>query len=186
MKLPFLLLLCLAASAPAQSDFHAYARTETLMEGERVEKLAVVTGNLQFNVRLPRDWPRWVDETGRKITFTSLSGKSAITVQFTTNSPGTLRENDILQAQALQEHPGTGIYNTAVCPTSRQPGVFFDLTGLPAPHIVQKIRHAFVAGPTGEVEFVLSASDDEFEGNSLVLMSMLRAFRVDPIKPKQP
>jgi hypothetical protein len=184
MKPLLLLLLALTAAARAQGDFHAYAGTENLTEGGQVEKLTVVSSNLEFDVRPPRGWARLVDEANRKIIFTSQSGKSAMTILFTTNSPGTLPEKGLLMAQVLQAHPGGGIYNSAVCSTSYQPGVFFDLTLVPAPHVVQRIRHAYVAQPAGEVEFVLSASDDEFGRNSFLIMSMLRAFRVDPLKPK--
>jgi hypothetical protein len=186
MKLLLLLFLCLAASARAQSDFHAYVGTEDLIESAQVEKLTVVSSNLQFNLRPPRNWVRWVDEPGRKITFTSPSGQSAVTVQFTTNSPGTLPEKDILKAQVLREHPGAAIFNSAICSTSYRPGVFFDLSRFPSPHVVQKIRHAFVAGPDGGVEFVLCASDEEFDQNKLTLMAILGAFRVNPVKLKQP
>jgi hypothetical protein len=186
MKPLLLFLLSLAAVARAQGDFHAYPDSEMLIEGGRIEKLTVVSSNLQYNVRPPRDWSRSVDEPGRKIIFTSPSGKSAVTVQFTTNSPGALPEKDILKTLVLQEHPGAGIFNSAVCPTSYRPGVFFDLAAIPAPHVVQRIRHAFVSQPAGGVEFVLSASDDEFQKDISLVMSMLRAFRVDPVKPKQP
>jgi len=186
VKLPSLLLLCLALSAGAQSDFHALASTEYLLEGGQLEKLTVVTGNLQFNIRPPRDWSRCVDDAARRITFTSPSGQGAVTIQFTSNSPGTLPENDLLRTHLQQAHPGAGVYNTAVCPTSSRPGVFFDLAGVPAPHVVQKIRHAFVPGPSGVVEFVLSASNEEFDKDRLALMAMLGAFRVDPIKTRQP
>jgi hypothetical protein len=187
MRLLLLLFLSLAVDARAQSDFHAYLGTENLIEGSQVEKLTVVSGNLQFNILPPgRSWSRQVDEAGRKIIFTSQSGRSAVTVQFTTNSPGTLPEEDILRAQVLRSHPGAGILQRSVCPTSRQPGVFYDLVRVPAPQVMQKIRHAFVSQPAGEVEFVLAASDDEFDKNKLAIMAMLRAFRADPLKPKQP
>lgn len=186
MKLLLLLSLSLAAAAQAQSDFHAYSGTEDLIEGGRVDKLTVVCSNLQFNVRPPKGWFRQVDEASRKIIFTSPSGRSAVTIQFTTNSPGTLPAEDVLRAQALQAHPGAGILQSSVCPTGYRPGVFFDLTRVPAPQVVQKIRHAFVAQPLGQVEFVLSSSDDEFRKNSSIVMAMLGAFRVQPLKPKQP
>jgi hypothetical protein len=186
MKPLLLLFLSLAAAARAQSGFHAYPGTEDLIEGGRVDKLTVVCSNLQFNVRPPKGWYRQVDEASRKIIFTSQSGRSAVTVQFTANSPGTLPAEDILRAQVLQAHPGAGILQYSVCPTSYRPGVFFDLARVPAPRVVQKIRHAFVPQPAGQVEFVLSASDDEFEKNRLVIMAMLRAFRMEPPKPKQP
>jgi hypothetical protein len=186
MKLSLLLFLSLAASVGAQSDFHAYPGTEVLIEGGQVEKLTVVSGNLQFNVRPPSGWYRQIDEANSKIIFTSQSGKSAVIVQFTKNSPGTLPDKDTLKAEAMQAHPGAGVVQCAVCPTSYQPGMFVDMARLTPPNIVQRFRHAFVAEPDGEVEFILSASDDEFDKNRLVLMSMLRAFRVDPIKPKQP
>ena len=186
MKLLLLIFFSLAAAARAQSDFHAYFGTEDLLEGGRVEKLTVVSSNLQFNIRPPKGWYRQVDESGRKIIFTDQSGKSAMTVQFTTNSPGTLPPRDILRAQALQAQPGAGIVQCAVCPTSQRPGLFFDLVRMPAPQLVQKVRHAFVAQPGGQVEFVLSASNDEFEKNKLVLMAVLRDFRAEPLKPKKP
>jgi len=186
MKLLLLLFLSLAAAAQAQSDFHAYSGTEDLIEGGRVDKLTVVCSNLQFNVRPPRGWFRQVDEASRKTIFTSPSGRSAVTIQFTTNSPGTLPAEDVLRAQVLQAHPGAGILQSSVCPTSYRPGVLFDLVLTPAPQVVQKIRHAFVAHPAGQAEFVLSASDDEFAKNRLVFMALLRAFRVEPLKARQP
>jgi hypothetical protein len=185
MKLLILLVFSLAAAARAQSDFHAYPGSENLIEGGRLDKLTVVSSNLQFNVRPPRGWTRVVDEPGRKILFTSPSGKSAVTVQFTTNSPGKLPDEESLRARVGQEHPGTGILQYSVCPTSYGPGVFFDLVSAPRPHIVQKIRHAFVAEPAGEVEFILSASDDEFEKGTLIFMEILRSFRVAPLKAGQ-
>jgi hypothetical protein len=186
MKLSFLLLLWLAASARAQSDFHAYPGTENLAEGNSAEKLTVISRNLQFNVRPPRNWSHWVDESSRKIIFTSPSGQSALTVQFTTNSPGALPEKGVLKAQALQAHPGAAVYNFAAFATGYRPGVFFDLASIPAPHVVQKTRHAFVPGPAGEVEFILSASEAEFAKDRIALMSTLGAFRVDPAKPASP
>ena len=186
MKLLLLFFLSLAAAARAQSDFHAYPATEDLIEGGRVEKLTVVSSNLQFNVRPPRGWYRQVDEASRKIIFTAQSGKSAVTVQFTTNSPGTLPAEDILRAQVRQAHPGAGIVQSSVCPTGYRPGVFFDLVRVPAPQVVQRMRHAFVAQPAGQVEFVLTASDDEFEKDRLIFMAALRDFRVEPLRPQQP
>jgi hypothetical protein len=186
MKLSLLLVLGLVASAKAQSDFHAYAGTENLVENAQIEKLTVVNGNFQFNVRPPRQWIRSVDEPGRKVTFTSPSGQSALTVQFTTNSPATLPAKEFLKELVLRDHPGAAIFNSAVCPTGYRPGVLFDLANIPSPRVVQKIRHAFVAGPDGDVEFVLFASDEEFDQNKLVFMAMLGAFRVDPVIPKQP
>jgi hypothetical protein len=185
MKLLPLLFLSLTAAARAQGDFHAYSGTEDLIEGGRVEKLTVVSSNLQFNVRPPKGWYRQVDEASRKIIFTDQSGQSAVTVQFTTNFPGTLPAQDILRAQVLQAHPGASILQYSVCPTSYRPGALFDLVRAPAPHVVQKIRHAYVAQPAGQVEFVLSASDDEFEKDRLIFMALARAFRVEP-KPHQP
>ena len=186
MKQVLLIFLSLAAVAQAQSVFHAYPGTEDLIEGGRREKLTVVYGNLQFNIRPPKGWYRQVDEAGRKIIFTSQSGRSAVTVQFTANSPGVLPSRDDLRSQVLRAHPGATILQCAVCPTGWRPGVYFDLVRTPAPQVVQKIRHAFVAQPAGGVEFVLAASDDEFKRNCSVFMAMSGAFRVQPLKPKQP
>src|ERR1700722_15723519 len=123
MKHSLLLSLCLAASAQAQPDFHAYTGTEDLIEGGRVEKLTAVYYDLRFNVRAPVGWYRQLDEASSKIIFVSPSGKSALTVQFTTNSPGTLPDEDLLRYKAQQAHPGADLLQTAVCPTSYRPGV---------------------------------------------------------------
>jgi hypothetical protein len=91
-----------------------------------------------------------------------------------------------LREQALAEHPGAGILQSAVCPTSIQPGVLFDLVLVPGPGVELKTRHVFVATPAGETEFVLSASADEFETNKIVFMGTVRSFRMDAIKPALP
>jgi hypothetical protein len=43
-----------------------------------------------------------------------------------------------------------------------------------------------MAQPSGLVEFVLSASGDEFDKNISLIMGMSRGFRLEPLKPKQP
>jgi hypothetical protein len=185
MKLSLFLSLSLAVSALARSDFHAYPGTEDLTEGGRVEKLTVVSGNLQFNVRPPRGWRRQVDELGQRITFTSPSGRSALVIQITPDSSPLLPQ-DTLRKQALQAHPGAGFVQSAVCATGYRPGLFFDLVRVPAPRLVQRIRHAFVPLPAGRAELVLSASDDEFQKDTLIFMGMLREFRVAPLKLDRP
>jgi hypothetical protein len=188
MRLKLLLLFCfsVAVAAPGQSDFHVYAGTENLIEDGPVAKLTVVSGNLQFNLRPPKDWSSRADEAGHKIVFTDESGRSALTVQFTTNSPGTLPSKDVLQAQAQRAHPGFNIVASGVCPTSYQPGLYFDLVRVAGPGLVQRTRHAFVTQPAGQVEFVLVGTDDEFGLGKPAITGMLSAFRAAPLKPKQP
>jgi hypothetical protein len=186
MKLLLLLVISLAAAVAveAQTDFHAYTGTEQMLEGGTIEKLTINTGNYLFAIRPPHNWPRVVDEPAHRITFASPSGRSAITVHFTADSPDALPDDDTLRYEVTQAHPGAGIIQMSVCPTSYQPGKFFDLVLVPAPGVVLKIRHAYIPQPVGEVEFVLSGSDDEFESNKVILMAMVRAFRADPAKPK--
>jgi hypothetical protein len=176
-------LLFLAVTARGQ-DFHAYSSTETLVEGGRVDKLVITSGDFKFNVHPPRNWYRQVDAATRKVIFTSPSGKSALTLLVTTNSPGELSDKETLRAEALRAHPGAGVIQTSVCPTTYHPGVLFDLVHLSAPGVVQKIRHAYIPQPSGRVELVLSASADEFEQNKMVFMSVARAFRVDRLARK--
>src|SRR5271167_4401688 len=97
LKLLLLLGLSLAAAARAQSGFRVYTGTEDLIEGGTVEKLTVVTRNRQFNIRPPKNWSRQVDEAARKIIFIDSSGRTAVTVQFTSNSPGSLPAKDVLR-----------------------------------------------------------------------------------------
>jgi hypothetical protein len=183
MKKLSLLFLTLAMAAQAQNSFRAYSSTEKLLEGGQVEKMNVAMGDLRFTFRPPKKWGSVVDGADRKIVFTSPSGKSAVTVQFTANSPGALPEQDVLRAQVLQAHPGAEIMRSAVCPTSYKPGMFYDLVLVTDGGAMLKVRHAFVPQPGGGAEFILSASDDEFEKDKYILMAMLRAFRVETAKP---
>jgi hypothetical protein len=64
--------------------------------------------------------------------------------------------------------------------------LFFDLALARAPDVVQKIRHAFVPEPDGEVEFILSASEQEFSKNARLMMVLLSGFRVDAPDAKEP
>lgn len=180
-----LLALTLATVTQAQSGFHAYTSSENLIEGGLVEKQNVTMGGLLFTFRPPHKWGSVVDEASHKIVFTSPSGKSAITVQFTANSPGTLPDKDTLHAWVLQAHPGAEIMRSSVCPTSYKPGLLYDLVLVPSSGVMLKVRHAYVPQPLGGVEFILSSSDDEFEKNKYIVMAMTRAFKVETAKPKQ-
>jgi hypothetical protein len=185
MKFALLFSLSLAVAAQAQAGIQVYPGTEDLIEGGRVEKLTVVSSPWQFDLRPPRGWYRQVDEGGQKIIFTAPSSKSAVIVQFTTNSPGALPPQDTLKAGALLAHPGAAIVQYAACPTGYHPGAMIDLVRVAAPKVVQRMRHAYVAVPYGEVEFILNASDDEFDNNRVIFMGMLRDFRVQQLKQKQ-
>jgi hypothetical protein len=185
MKLKwFFLLIASLAVARAQGNFHAVCDSEVLLEGGRVDRLTVVSGDLKFQVRPPKDWSRHVDEAAHQVLFTSPSGNSALTVEFTTASPGVLPEDDALRQKVLRAHPGAGIVQKTVCPTGYRPGVLFDLVHLVAPHVVQKIRHAYVAEPAGNVEFVLSSSEDEYPKTQYIFMATAGAFRVDRLGQK--
>lgn len=184
MKWILALFFSLAATVHAQGDFRVCFSSEVLLEGGRVDKLIVVTSNLQFNIRPPKNWYREVEESSRRITFTSPSGKSALAVQFRTNSPGILPDAADLRAQVLRDHAGAGVVQRAICPSGYRPGVLFDLVRVPAPQVVQRTRHAFVAEPGGRAEFILTSSDDEFQKNSSIFMDVVRDFRVDQIEHK--
>jgi hypothetical protein len=182
MKYFLPLFLALALSARAQSDFHAYAGVQDSLEGGRTQKLTVVTSDLQFNIAPPRGWACQTDAAQHKLVFTSASGRSALTVRFTGNWPGALPDNDVLREQVLRDHPGAGVLQCSVCPTSYQPAVFFDLVLMPSPGNILKVRHAYVPDPAGGVEFILSANDDEYNQYRPMLMGMLRNFRVNRTK----
>lgn len=183
MKLKWILLLFLALpiAARAEGDFRVYSGTEVMIEGGKVDKMSVVMNNYQFNIRPPKGWYREVEESSRKIIFKSPSGKSALTVFFTTNSPDQLPDESELRTRVLHDHAGAGVAQYSVCPTAYRPGVLFDLVHIPAPGVVQKIRHAFLPEPAGTTEIVLTASEDEFEKYKQVFMATARAFRVDRV-----
>jgi hypothetical protein len=91
-----------------------------------------------------------------------------------------------LRAQVQQAHPGAKVELSSVCPSGYKPGMFFDLTLAKEPQLVQKIRHAYLPQPAGEVEFVLSCSADEFQPNLTLIMGMMGAFRVEPVTRPRP
>lgn len=184
MKLIFsaLLFLCVVLTAQGQVDFHAYLSSEEMIEGGRVDKMSIAISNLVFSLHPPRKWFREVDDPLQKIVFTAPTGKSAITVQFTTNSPGRLPDSDTLKAQALQAHPGAGFVQTGSLQTRSQSAVFFDLARMPAPGVVQRLCHAYVSDPLGVVEFTLASTDDEFLQRKQTLIGLLRSFNFQPAK----
>jgi len=186
VTLLFLLCLSLAAAAQAQSDFRVYYGTEQLFEVGMVEKLTVISSNLQFNLRPPKGWSHQADPASHKLIFTNPSTRSAVTILFTTNSPGKLPAKDALLERALLAHPMAPVVGSGVCSTSYQPGVLFELERITSPGHVQRISHAFVPQPDGEVEFILATPDDEFGRAKHAFTDMLRTFRVTLLKPKQP
>jgi hypothetical protein len=186
MKLLLALILSLAAAAQAQSDFHAYPGVDQMLEGGQVEKITLVCSNLQFHIRPPKKWSHLIDEASRKVVFTSPSGSSAITIQFTSESPGYMPDTDDLHDRTVREHPGAGISPPFICPTGIQPGVGFDLVQSPAPNTELVTRVAYVAQPLGLTEFALAGNTNEYQKDQRIFMMILREFRADVIKPKQP
>lgn len=175
-----LIFCCLAAAAHAQVDFHAYLTSDQMLEGGRAETLSVVTSNLLFSLHPPRNWYREVDDLQRKIVFTAASGKSAITVLFTGDSPGSLPDQETLKFQALQAQPGAGFVLFGSIQTTSQPAEFVDMVRMLSPGVIQRFRHAYVADPAGRVEFILAATDDEFPQRKETLSMMLRSLAVKP------
>jgi hypothetical protein len=182
MKWLLFLFLVTATGAHAAGGFHVYSGSTNLIEGGTVETLILINGEEESTLRPPKGWFHEIDDSQRKIIFKNQTGKSALTLQLTTNSPGRLPGRDVLQARVLAEHPGAGILQYNVCTTSSGPGVFFDLVSMPAPQVILKIRHAFVKLPQGQAEFILSSSDDEFEKGRTVFMLMLNSFRTSQVK----
>jgi hypothetical protein len=181
LKWLVLFLFAAVSTVRAQGDFRVVTGTEVLLEGGKVEKMSVVISNYQFNVRPPRGWYRKVEEASREIVFTSPSGKSALTIRFTAFSPDALPEESVLRTRVLQDHAGAGIVQNTVCPTAYRPGMLFDLVRVPAPQVMQKIRHAYLPHPAGTTEMILVSSEDEYDKTKVIFMATARAFRVERI-----
>lgn len=185
---PLVILLTLLSFAACGQDtnaFHAYAGTDNLIEGGRVQIVIADWGDQRCTIRCPIGFSSHVDDTGRMIKFDANGGAAAINISFTTNSPGELPPPEILKSIALARHPGATYIQSFNFPTSSRPGLYFDLAQAPAANESLRTRHGFIPTRKGIVEFAFSASNPDFEHLRVGCMQSLGTFAIEPIKPKE-
>lgn len=182
VKLLALLLPALALAASAQTNFHAFESYENLIEGGTVQTLVVDTGRQHLVTRLPRGFSAAAAYDTQSVLFQEDTGRIAITLRVTTNSPGRLPADDTLRSNALAANPGANFLQISSCATGCRPARFVDSTVSLNPVRNIRTRHAFVPCPDGLVEFVFSAKNQDFEKGRVVFNLLLSSFRVETIE----
>jgi hypothetical protein len=183
VKLISLLILASSLAASAQTNFHAFESTETLIEGGTVQTLVVDTGREHLVTRLPRGFSAAVTYDTQSVLFKEDTGRIAITMCVTTNSPGRLPADDTLRSNALAANPGAAFLQISSCATGYRPARFIDSTVSLDPVRNIRTRHAFVPCPEGVVEFVISAKEQDFNNKGRVVFNLfLSSFRVETIE----
>jgi hypothetical protein len=107
----------------------------------------------------------------------------SITLQVTTNWPGTLPADELLRSRAMAANPGGIFLLMAGNPTAWRPAKYVDSVRKLEENITIKRRHAFIPCPEGIVELVLSANSANFEKGRLAFGLMLSSFQLQPVKP---
>jgi hypothetical protein len=182
MKLSSVLLFAFSLAASAQTNFHAFESQENMLEGGTVRTLIADTGSEHLVVRLPRGGSAVVTYDTQSVLFKEDTGRIAITMRVTTNSPGRLPDDDTLRSNALAANPGAAFLQISSCATGFKPARFVDSTVSLDPARNIRTRHAFVPCPDGLVEFVFSARDQDFDKGRVVFNLLLSSFRVEALE----
>ncbi len=175
-----LLATVVSSSALAQPDFNATPTTITTAEGGREDILLVDTDNERFSLSIPKGYGSQAHADTRSIKFTSGTGISAITVQFTTNYPGQLPKLEKLRDQVAANHPGASLVASSVSATDFGPAQTFELFQPADGGLMLRIRDVYVAYPEGSVELTFSCNDADFDKQKLGFARLLNSFHLLP------
>jgi hypothetical protein len=175
--LSLLTFLCLAS--PTFGQFRVIPTTVQMAEGGRANLLVIISGEQRFNLRQPPGFSFRVDPENKSLLFRSADEKTAISFQITTNFPGQLPAVEVLRAKAMEQTPGAGLVQSAVCSTGYQPGCFFDLVRMLPEGMSVRFRHVYVPCPQGTVEFLFATDNVDFEKQRFILSNLLNSFRLE-------
>jgi hypothetical protein len=182
MKLLCLIVAAFSLAAAGQTSFRASDSYEDLIEGGTVHTLAVDAGREHLVARVPRGYAATVDNESQSVVFKENTGRIAITMRVTTNSPGVMPDDDTLRGLALAINPNENFLQLSTCATGYKPARFVDSIHSLDPFRRIRSRHAFVACPEGIVEFIFSAKDEAFDEGRVAFSLFLSSFRVEMIK----
>jgi hypothetical protein len=175
-----IVLVCglVAPALLAQPLVRVYPTTETMIEGGAVDLLVLNAGKQSFALEIPKNYGTQVRLETSSVLFTSLSNISLITVQVTTNFPGTLPLSDDLQAIVAAKFPGASILQPFPCVTGCGPGRGFDLVRPAADGLTVRLRDAYLSFPSGSVEFTFTCNGADFDRQRLGFSRLLNSFRL--------
>jgi hypothetical protein len=171
------LLALWAATALGQPAFNVIPGTEPTAEGGNVSILLVQTGQQRFSLRLPKNYGVQVRQADQRIVFTSATGSSVITVQWSTNYPGSLPKTEILRDTVAARHPAASLVQTSPCYSQYASGLMFDLFQPTAGNLTLRMRDAYVSTPAGSFEFTLSCDLADYDKARLSFAWLLNSFR---------
>ena len=147
--------------------------------------LLIETDSHRFSIGAPVLYGRQVHlETG-SIVFTSASGSSVMTIQFSTNYPGSLPPQDTLRDKVAANHPGASLVKSTVCYTDFGRGQDFELFQPTRDGLMLKLRDAYVSYPEGSVEFTLSSNGNDYDKEKRSFAHLLNSFRCMPENAKK-
>jgi hypothetical protein len=179
------LVLALVSPAAAQPLFRVISSTVTSAEGGLVNVLLVQAGDEHFSLRIPKGYGTQVRLESRSIVFTSESGASAITMQVTTNYPGTLPKMEELRDLVAKKHPGASLVQSSSCISDYGSGLCFDLFQPTQNNLTVRIRDAYFSYPEGSFEFTLTCNSADYDKSRLSFAWLLNSFRLQPEPAKK-
>ena len=171
------LATCFARMALGQPAFNVVPGTEPTPEGGNVSVLLVQTGHDRFSLRLPKNCGVQVRQADQRIVFTSATGSSVITVQWSTNYPGSLPKTETLRDTVAAKHPAASLVQTSPCYSQYASGLMFDLFQPTAGNLTLRTRDAYISTPEGSFEFTLSCDLADYDKARLSFAWLLNSFR---------
>lgn len=149
-----------------------------MTEGGTASILLMDTDNERFSIGCPRGYGSQTHFENRSIVFTSDSGATAITVQFSTNYAGVLPKQEALRDQVAANRPTASLVISSTAGTGLGPAQSFDLFQPAGNSLMLRIRDAYVAYPEGSVEFTFSCASADFDKKKVEFMLLLNSFRL--------
>ncbi len=173
------LLSFLWLASPGFGQFRVGSSSVEMAEGGRVNFLTISSDEDRFSVRQPPGYTFRIDAPNKSLLFRSEDEKTAISLQFTTNSPGQLPAPEILRTKVIEQTPGGGILQSSICSTGYKPGYFFDLVRISRGDLSVRFRHVYIACPKGTVECVFATDNEDFENRRFILSNFLNSFHLE-------
>jgi hypothetical protein len=171
-------------TALGQPAFKVLPSNKPTLEGGNVSVLLVQTGGQRFSLAIPRGYGTQVRSSDQSIVFTAGTGSSVITVQVSTNYPGSLPKTEILRDTVAAKHPLASLVQTSPCPTQCGSGLLFDLFQPAGGNVTLRLRDAYVSIDEGSVEFTLSCDLADYDKARVSYAWLLNSFHsvVQPVK----
>jgi hypothetical protein len=185
MRLALLLLASVLAAftgAAADPVFRAFATSEDMPDGGKVEDMMMLLGTEKITVRVPHGYGAQIKAEKNSIVFTEPNGTTVITVKATLEWPNVMPEEERLRGKALAANPGGTLGEISTCPTGYSPAKVVDSTREITSSLSLKFRHGFIACPEGTLEVICAANGANFDAAKEVFNSLMSSLKVETNK----